>query len=237
MLTSGMLLVDKPAGMTSHDVIDRVRRITGERTVGHAGTLDPFATGLLLVAVGRSATKELNNFVGLDKVYEAEILLGKNSTTFDPEGEITDAPCPTITKSAVDAAVTSLTGPINQIPPMHSAIKIDGQKLYDLARQGITVDRPPRAVTVFSFTILSTLPADGITLPCTLSARIHCGSGTYIRALARDLGEALGTGGYLTALRRTKIGPYSIREAVKLTELSPQNWIDVCKPCVLRSTV
>lgn len=234
-MVSGLLLIDKPAGITSHDVVDNIRRLTGERTVGHAGTLDPFATGLLLVAVGRQATKELSKFVGLDKVYEAEICLGKNSATFDTEGPITDAPIVDVTAEALRTAINALTGPIEQIPPMHSAIKIGGEKLYELARQGKEIERAPRPVTIFEFTRRPDGPSLPTTTPCTISTRIHCSSGTYIRALARDLGTALGTAGYLTALRRTAIGPFSVSDAKKLTELSPQNWIDACKPAVLPS--
>lgn len=234
-MASGILLIDKPAGITSHDVVNAVRRVTGERTVGHAGTLDPFATGLLLVAVGRDATKHLQAYVGLDKEYEADICLGKASATFDPEGPITDAPCPTITTEALAVAMRSLTGTLQQIPPMHSAIKIGGKKLYQLAREGKTIERPPRPITVFTFERRPSGPSLPQCPPFTLPVRIVCSSGTYVRALARDLGEHLGTSGYLTALRRTRIGNFSVAQAKKLHDLTAANWIDAAERPMLRS--
>lgn len=211
------LLIDKPAGMTSHDVVNRVRRKTGERRVGHAGTLDPFATGLLILGVGRESTKELGTFLHMDKEYEADIVLGETTETFDSEGQIVDMSIKdgkriVLTKENVEAAIKSLTGPLKQIPPMHSAIKVKGKKLYELARQGKTLEVAPREVTVHSFELLSTLP-ETLTLPTTITVKLFVSSGTYIRAIARDLGEKLGTGGYLTALRRTKIGDYSVKDA------------------------
>ncbi len=237
---SGLLLVDKPAGMTSHDVVDKIRRITKQRTVGHAGTLDPFATGLLLVAVGREATKELSKFVGLDKIYEATICLGKASATFDTEGPISDAPCPPVTIDELLAAMKKQVGDILQLPPMHSAIKIDGKKLYELARQGKDIERPARAVTIHSFELVHDLDETNeartrFELPTEVKVKIHCGSGTYIRAMARDLGEALGTAGYLTALRRTSIGPFGIEKSAKIEQLTAQNWVDHSLPPVLLS--
>lgn len=228
----GFLLVDKPAGITSHDVIDRLRKITGIQTIGHAGTLDPFATGLLIVAVGKEATTKLGQFVGLDKTYDAEIRLGASSTTLDPEGAISELAPMTIESAMIEKAVAELTGPQNQIPPMHSAIKIAGQKLYTLARQGKEIDRPPRPITIHEFTLLSPLPAI-LHTPSSIHVRIRCSSGTYIRALARDLGEKLGTNGYLTALRRTNIDRFSVDNAAKLSELSPQNWIDAIQTNML----
>lgn len=230
-----LLLIDKPTGITSHDVIDKLRRITGERTIGHAGTLDPFATGLLLVAVGRETTRELQSLVGLDKEYVAEIYLGKTSTTLDPEGTVSDAAAVDITEDSLSEALKKLTGDLMQLPPMHAAIKIGGKKLYELARKGIEIERPPRPVTVHEFALLSD-PSTVHRTPCTIQCRIRCSSGTYVRALARDLGELLGTGGYLTALRRTTIGQFSVDEAKKIDELSQQNWIDACRARVLPST-
>lgn len=230
---AGFLLVDKPAGITSHDVVDRVRRITGERTVGHAGTLDPFATGLLIIAVGRAATKHLQSYVGLDKEYEAEICIGRSSTTLDPEGTIEEASKVTVTPEQLTNAAKQMTGELLQIPPMHAAIKVQGKKLYELARKGIEIERAPRPVTIHEFAVHA--PTGLNTWPITLHARIVCSSGTYIRAIARDLGETLGTQGYLTALRRTKIGNFTVDEAKKLEELSPENWIDSCRATMLRS--
>lgn len=224
------LLINKSAGMTSHDVVDRVRKITDERTVGHAGTLDPFATGLLIIGVGRESTKHLNMFLGMDKTYRATILFGKNSTTLDPEGEITDAAPGEIPIEAIDIAIQGLTGDLKQIPPMHSAIKIGGKKLYELARKGIEIDRPPRDVTVKRFEIdPSALRPAHNALPFSLPVIIDCTSGTYIRALARDLGTALGTSAYLTALERTEIGPHTLMDATPLDAITKETWLGLAK--------
>lgn len=235
------LLIDKPPGITSHDVVDRVRKITGERTVGHAGTLDPFATGLLIVAVGRESTKDIAKYVGLGKEYEAEIVLGATTKTLDPEGTVimmnTKSGQPiVINKSELENALKELTGDLLQIPPMHSAIKVKGKKLYELAREGKEIVREPRAVRVDLFGLLEPLPPTPYNLPVSFKTRITCSSGTYIRALARDLGEKLGTGGYLTALRRTKIGDFSVAAAVTLDKLNKENWFDQAKTTMLLST-
>lgn len=225
------LLVDKPAGITSHDVIDRLRRITGIRTIGHAGTLDPFATGLLIIAIERDATKHIQEFVGMDKEYIADIVIGQTTDTLDPEGTVVDGPSVTVTNDDLRTAMQGLTGAIEQIPPMYSAIKVGGKKLYDLAREGKDIVREPRAVTVHEFSIIDWPYGHGADVPSpfTIRATIRCSSGTYIRALARDLGAALGTVGYLTALRRTRIGDFSVDAAQKLTDLTPQNWIDATR--------
>lgn len=230
-MIAGLLLIDKPAGITSHDVIDRLRRITGIRTIGHAGTLDPFATGLLLVAVGKAATTTLQQYVGLDKEYRADIRLGETTATFDPEAEVRPAPCPAITPENLAEAMRALTGDLLQIPPMHAAIKVGGKKLYQLAREGKEIVREPRPVTVYKFTLLS--EATVLQPPVTIAATIRCSSGTYIRAIARDLGEALHTAGYLTALRRTAVGEFRVEDAKKLEELSPENWIDCLRSRVI----
>ena len=233
------LLINKPAGMTSHDVVDRVRKITGERTVGHAGTLDPFATGLLIIGVGRDSTKHLSKFLGMDKTYTATICVGKTSTTLDPEGDVStpsDSPINggEIAPETIEFAMKSLTGDIEQIPPMHSAIKIGGKKLYELARKGIEIDRPPRPVTIHRFDQIrndSPHPTP-YTLPFEIRTIIECSSGTYIRSLARDFGEKLGTVAYLTALERSAIGPYSLNDAVRLDDLTPETWRSVAKSLV-----
>jgi tRNA pseudouridine55 synthase len=232
----GFLLIDKPAGITSHDVVDRVRHITGERRVGHAGTLDPFATGLLIVGVGRPATREMQKLVGLDKKYEAVFVLGASSTTDDTEGVITDAP---LTREFMIHDLTPFTGEIEQIPPTYSAIKVGGKKMYEAARAGKPLEARPRLVKIYS---IETLPMSlrgsaateaifqRIASSCDknlpprndmyrVSLRIHCSSGTYIRAIARDLGRALGGGGYVEQLRRTSIGPFSIGDASRLDTL------------------
>ncbi len=232
------LLIDKPAGITSHDVVDAVRKITGERTVGHAGTLDPFATGLLIVGVGRESTKHLNAFLGMGKTYEATIRIGESSTTGDPEGEIsTPSDSPFVgggfSAEVIEGAMKSLTGNILQIPPMHSAIKIGGQKLYNLARKGIEIDRPPRPVTISRFVIAKEAAQRTVsTIPFDLPVVIDCSSGTYIRAIARDLGEKLGTAGYLTQLRRTAIGTHTIDFATPLNQITPENWVTLAKKLV-----
>lgn len=226
-MKSGFLLIDKAAGPTSHDVIDALRKITGERRIGHAGTLDPFASGLLLVAIGREATREISKFVGLDKEYEAEIVLGVRSTTLDPEGELESVPIPNLSIERLGEAMKKLTGELDQIPPMHSAIKIGGQKLYTLARQGKEIERAPRKVQVSEFEIIDHIGPIRPIGPMPVHARIACSSGTYVRALARDLGEKLGTAAYLKNLRRTRIGPYRVEAAHRLEKITPDNWTDL----------
>ena len=208
------LLIDKPAGITSHDVVDQVRKITGERTVGHAGTLDPFATGLLIVGVGRDCTKQLSTYLGMDKEYEAEFVIGATTDTLDPEGAVIPSPAVAVDQRTILEAIKQLTGEIQQIPPMHSAIKVGGKKLYELARKGQTLEVAPRTLTVHSFELLN--EPDLSTWPVVIKVRIFCSSGTYIRALARDLGTLLGTAGYVSSLRRTKIGEYSVTDATTL---------------------
>ncbi|MCR4313647.1 MAG: tRNA pseudouridine(55) synthase TruB [Candidatus Uhrbacteria bacterium] len=214
----GFLLIDKPAGMTSHDVVDRVRRLMGERRVGHAGTLDPFATGLLIVGVGRVATREMQKLVGLDKEYEAVFVLGASSTTDDTEGEITPAPLSSLplAKGELEGVVYQFIGEIEQVPPTYSAIKIGGKKMYEAAREGKPIEGKARKVTVHAFDIGLVGPTGPMT---RIRASIHCSSGTYIRSLARDLGRALGGGGYVEQLRRTSVGPFTVKEAVTLDEL------------------
>ena len=220
--TQGFLLINKPAGMTSHDVVDHVRRITGERCVGHAGTLDPFATGLLIVGVGRMATREMEKLVGLDKEYEAVFVLGASSTTDDTEGEITAAPLhnhpqPLLEKEgSLQKTLKQFIGEIEQIPPTYSAIKIGGKKMYEAAREGKPIAGKARKVTVHAFNIG---PISPIGPMLKIPVHIVCSSGTYIRALARDLGKALGGGGYVEELRRTTIGPFSIDQANTLESL------------------
>lgn len=216
---SGILLVDKPAGMTSHDVVSRTRRIAGTRKVGHAGTLDPMATGLLVLGIN-SSTRLLTFLVGLDKEYLATIRLGQSTTTDDAEGDVLGTTDPAhVTDEAVEAAIAQLTGDISQVPSSFSAIKVDGKRAYDLARAGESVELKSRAVTVSSFDIIQSKRGEFL----DLDVRVECSSGTYIRALARDLGDDLGVGGHLTALRRTRIGPFSIRDAATLDTLDVQS--------------
>jgi tRNA pseudouridine55 synthase len=210
--TSGILLVDKPSGMTSHDVVSRVRRLAGTRKVGHAGTLDPMATGLLLLGIDAS-TRLLTYLVGLDKEYLATIRLGFDTTTDDAEGDPLGSPVDTsaITADEIAAAIRPLTGRISQVPSSVSAIKVDGKRSYDRVRAGEEFTLTAREVTISAFEVLDQRPGE-------LDVRVKCSSGTYIRALARDLGAALGVGGHLTALRRTRIGPFRVIDAGQLDE-------------------
>lgn len=222
MSDHGFLLIDKPIGLTSHDVVHRLRKITGIRRIGHAGTLDPFASGLLLVAVSREATKHISSFSKMDKMYSAEIVLGATTESFDPELPEILVPIPEgVDANTIKQASKALTGPQQQIPPMHSAIKVKGKKLYELARKGEEIERPPRAVEIFLFDIDSIKNEEEKII---VQANIHVSSGTYIRAIARDLGLKLGTGSYLRALRRTTIGKMKIEDAVTLESLTPENW-------------
>lgn len=205
---SGFLLVDKPIGPTSHDIVDVARRALRTRKIGHAGTLDPFASGLLILAVGK-ATKEISGFVGLDKAYEATLRLGARSDTMDRTGTVTEQPaCAPVSQAAFEAALANFRGAIDQIPPMYSAKKVGGRKLYELAREGVEIERKPVRVTVHELELVD------YAWPI---AQIHTrvSSGTYIRALADDIGTALGCGAYLEELRRTEVGPYHVKNAVR----------------------
>jgi tRNA pseudouridine55 synthase len=216
-VNSGILLVDKPQGITSHDVVARVRRAAGTRKVGHAGTLDPLATGLLVLGLN-SSTRLLTFLVGLDKTYEATIRLGVSTASDDSEGEITaTADASGVSDAAVDAGVADLTGPISQVPTTVSAIKVNGRRAYDLAREGVEVELKARDVVVSDFVVLDRRDAvvDGVAVR-DLDVRVSCSSGTYVRALARDLGGALGVGGHLTALRRTRVGSFDVADAAVL---------------------
>jgi len=216
-VNSGILLVDKPQGITSHDVVARVRRAAGTRKVGHAGTLDPLATGLLVLGLN-SSTRLLTFLVGLDKTYEATIRLGVSTASDDSEGEITaTADASGVSDAAVDAGVADLTGPISQVPTTVSAIKVGGRRAYDLAREGVEVELKARDVVVSEFVVLDRRDTvvDGVAVR-DLDVRVSCSSGTYVRALARDLGGALGVGGHLTALRRTRVGSFDVADAAVL---------------------
>jgi tRNA pseudouridine55 synthase len=216
---SGLIIVDKPGGMTSHDVVARVRRLAGTRRVGHAGTLDPMATGVLVVGVEK-ATRLLGYLTLTEKTYVATIRLGQSTSTDDAEGEPTGgSPATDIVPGALDAEIAELTGDIWQVPPGVSAIKVNGQRAYKLTRAGAAPELAARPVTVFEFTVTGVRPVGDF---LDLDAVIRCSSGTYIRALARDLGAALGTGGHLTALRRTAVGPYDLAQSHTLQELEDQ---------------
>ncbi len=217
MTASGLVIADKPAGWTSHDVVARIRRLAGTRRVGHAGTLDPMATGVLVVGVGK-ATRLLGHLALTEKEYQATIRLGQATDTGDADGMVLTArPAAGLALTDVQAAAAALTGLIQQVPPAISAIKIGGRRAYQLARAGQAPQLAARPVTVHEFSISDPRPAGGV---LDVTAVVRCSSGTYVRALARDLGESLGVGGHLTQLRRTRVGPYRIGDAHSPAELA-----------------
>ncbi|WP_345558200.1 tRNA pseudouridine(55) synthase TruB [Streptomonospora halophila] len=223
MTDSGVVIVDKPADWTSHDVVARTRRLAGTRKVGHAGTLDPMATGVLVLGIGKG-TKLLGHLTLTEKAYTATLRLGLTTNTDDAEGEAgtrTDASA--VADEAVLAGAAALTGTISQVPPQFSAIKVDGRRAYKSARSGEEVELASREVTVSEFAVEDVRRVDGPDGAFVdVDARVTCSSGTYIRALARDLGAALGVGGHLTALRRTRVGPYDISQARTLEQLAEE---------------
>jgi tRNA pseudouridine55 synthase len=202
----GLLLVDKPGGVTSHDVVDVVRRNLGTRKVGHAGTLDPMATGLLLIGVGR-ATRLLRFLGALPKTYEGTMRLGVETTTLDADGDVVRETAVDVTEADIRDAMRALVGESLQRPPAYSAVKVGGRKLYEAAREGERIEAEPRPVRVDTFDLLSYQAPDAM-------FRVICSGGTYVRVLAADVGAALGCGAHLTALRRVAIGPYSVAGAV-----------------------
>ncbi len=204
----GILIINKPSGLTSHDVVNHVRRVTKIRQVGHAGTLDPMATGVLVVCVGQ-ATRISEYLIGHDKAYRATICLGIETSTYDATGEIVATQVVNVDRARVERALAQFSGEIQQVPPMYSALKRDGQKLYELARQGIEIERPARPVIVHSIKLRKyEAPAAIID--------VQCSAGTYIRSIAHDLGAALGTGGHLSELQRVAAGPFTIDQAITL---------------------
>lgn len=216
-VASGLVVVDKPSGLTSHDVVGRLRRLLGTRKVGHAGTLDPMATGVLVLGVAR-ATRLLGHLALDTKAYTATIRLGASTGTDDAEGEVVStADASEVTEAAVRAGMAPLTGPIEQRPSAVSAIKVDGKRAYQRVREGEQVELPARPVTVSVFELDAVRREGGYT---DLDVRVECSSGTYVRALARDLGVALGVGGHLTALRRTRVGPFRLDTARTLDQLA-----------------
>lgn len=213
----GIVVVDKPPGMTSHDVVGRCRRIFSTRRVGHAGTLDPMATGVLVIGVER-ATKILGLLTAAAKSYTATIRLGQITTTDDAEGELVrSASARHLTNEAIESAVGGLRGDIDQVPSTVSAIKVDGKRAYRLAREGQAVELKARPVRIDRFAVCDIRPGPDTV---DLDVEVDCSSGTYIRALARDLGAALGVGGHLTALRRTRVGRFGLDQAYPLHELA-----------------
>lgn len=258
--TSGIVLIDKPQGLTSHDVVARIRKLAGTRKVGHAGTLDPLATGLLVLGLN-SSTRLLTYIVGLDKEYEATIRLGAATSTDDSEGQTISVAEPdsvlALTDDDIGRALAALTGEVLQVPSSVSAIRVDGKRAYTRVREGETVVLDARLVTIASIDVLSITPATGavdsvpdgavpsdavpdsavpasaVPAPAVLdvTVRVACSSGTYIRAIARDLGDALGVGGHLTALRRTRIGPFPVSAAQSLADLDPAR--DLVSPATI----
>jgi tRNA pseudouridine55 synthase len=214
-MTDGIILIDKPAGMTSFGVVARIRRVLSKQQgkkvkVGHTGTLDPFATGLMILVIGKEC-RNAGSYSKLDKVYEATIRLGQTSTTGDPEGEITNISDNVPTESQIKEVLKKFTGEIAQRPPMFSAIKINGQRAYKLARKGETVVMPERQITVYSLELISYNYPE-------LRIKTHVSSGTYIRTLAEDIGTALGAGAYCTQLHRISISKWDITDAQKLAD-------------------
>jgi tRNA pseudouridine55 synthase len=213
----GLVIVDKPAGLTSHDVVARIRRLAGTRRVGHAGTLDPMATGVLVVGVEK-ATRLLGHLALTEKEYTATIRLGQATDSGDADGEIvSSAPAAGVSAATLTAALATLTGEIQQVPPGISAIQVAGQRAYRLTREGNPPELAARTVTVRELALVAIRPAGEI---LDADVRVTCSSGTYIRAIARDAGAALGVGGHLTALRRTRVGPYTEGTARTLPDLA-----------------
>lgn len=221
---NGLLLVDKPAGITSHDVVDRIRRAAGTRRVGHTGTLDPGATGLLVLCLG-AATRLSEHLTGLDKVYEGSMRLGIVTDSYDMDGKmVAESPVPGLTIQDIQKICDRFTGEIMQVPPMVSAVKVGGERLYKRARQGEVVERAPRQVTVREFQVLSYEAPDA-------QIRVRCTRGTYVRSLCHDVGQALGCGATLASLRRTFVGQFSVQDALPVAEFdSPDKVASRIKP-------
>ena len=219
MATPGLVLIDKPTAWTSHDVVAKVRKAVGTKKVGHAGTLDPLATGLLVLGI-ESGTKLLTFLVGADKTYEATIRLGQQTVSDDSESEVIASAdellIAKLTDADINREIEKLTGVIKQTPSSVSAIKVAGKRAYDLVRAGEQVELKPREVKVYSFEVVSVTRLSGFV---DVEVRVECSSGTYIRALARDLGKALGVGGHITALRRTKVGHFDVADANSIEQL------------------
>lgn len=215
-MINGILVVNKPEGMTSHDVVQQVRRKFGMRCVGHAGTLDPLATGVLIMLLGKS-TKLFNKFVHLDKAYRATLILGKSTHTADIQGKVLkELPYSHITRPQVEEVFQRFVGDIDQVPPMVSAVKVKGKKLYQLARKGIEIDRKARRVSI------RFLKIEDFHLP-EVRFFLECSKGTYVRQLAEDIGKALGCGACISRIERTKVGSFSIEEAVDLKDLDERH--------------
>jgi len=214
---TGFILINKEEGPSSHRIVDQMRKITGIKKIGHAGTLDPFANGLLILAIGRESTKKISQFVKKDKEYIAKLILGKNTNTYDKEGEIKQISNKIPSISEIKNTLSLFIGEQTQIPPMFSAKKVSGQKLYELARKGIEIERAPSNINVYTLEMISYNYPE-------LEIKTRVSSGTYIRSLAFDIGEKLRTGAYLDTLSRTKIEKYDLKNSKKIKDLSPDNW-------------
>ncbi|MEF8847041.1 MAG: tRNA pseudouridine(55) synthase TruB [Candidatus Paceibacterota bacterium] len=220
---TGLLLIDKPQGPTSHDMVDQVREITGMEKIGHTGTLDPQAEGLLILLIGREATKKQSEFLKLDKEYEAEIKLGEETDTLDSNGKTTniyegDWP----NEKEISSLLDKFKGGYHQVPPAYSAKRVDGERAYKLARKGEKPELEPEKVDIYKIKLVDYSSPK-------IRIRIQCSKGTYIRSLARDIGKKLGCGAHLTFLRRTKIGDYELENAISLSELTSKNWQNYLK--------
>jgi len=218
--SAGFILINKPSGPTSHDIINRLRRLTDIKRIGHAGTLDPFASGVLIVAVGREATKKISQFVKMGKEYAATLFLGVQTDTYDREGKIINQSSIDDSRLAIDEikkTLNSFVGKQQQVPPMFSAKKFKGKKLYQLARKGIEIKRKPADIEIYYIDLVS------YDYP-VLKIKTNCSSGTYVRTLAHDIGKKLGTGAYLEELERTAIGCYTIAKTIKISEITEENW-------------
>lgn len=218
-MKTGFLLINKPSGPTSHDIIDELRKITGVRKIGHAGTLDPFASGLLIVAVGREATKNIAKFVKLNKTYVAKLKLGAISDTYDRTGTLQNVSRPwhILSEKNIKKTLKKFEGRQKQVPPMYSAKKIKGKKLYELARKGIEVEREPATIIIEYIKLIN------YSWP-VLEIKTKVSSGAYIRSLAHDIGQSLGSGAYLEELERTEIGDYKLENAIETSRINEDNW-------------
>jgi len=225
-MISGILVINKSIGPTSHDIVDKVRRITGIRQVGHAGTLDPFAEGVLIVLIGPT-TKLQSKFMEMPKTYIATLRLGATSDTYDMTGiksQITSTKSQTISKSQIQEILNSFIGEIEQMPPAFSAIKIKGKKAYELARKGIKPELKPRKIKIYEVRPRKYKPASPTGGWPYLEIEVKCGKGTYIRSLAHDIGQKLSCGAYLEKLVRTEVGKFNIKNSVKINKLTSNNW-------------
>ena len=211
----GLALIDKPAGMTSHDVVSKLRKLFNERRIGHAGTLDPDATGVMVVGVGY-VTRLMQFLSGMDKTYTCEVVFGSETNTLDDSGTVTATyDMGDLSLDAVREAAAKLTGQIMQVPPMVSALKVEGKRLHELAREGIEVERKPRPVTVYAFEVHSVHIENGVTIA---NIEVRCSSGTYVRTLAADLGTLLGGGAHLRNLRRTTVGDFTLADCTSIED-------------------